>query len=314
MKEKVLVTGATGFVGSNLCRKLLEQNFEVFILVRKSSKFDYLEDIKDKLNIVVWNGNIDELIGNLKEIEIKAVFHLASLVKIEHKKEEVEGLINSNILYGTKLLEAMKYSQIKIFINTGTYWQHYNSEEYNPVDLYAATKEAFEKIIKYYVEAEGVRCVTLKLFDTYGENDKRPKLINLLNKFADEGKELDMSLGEQKLDLVHIDMVTNTFIKAYELLKNNEEIRNEVYGVSSGKQVSLREIIKNFEKETGKKLKINWGARPYRKREVMEPIKSLKNLAEQSRAVNPSIFKSINKDKINFLIKEIPLNNLEVFI
>lgn len=278
MREKVLVTGATGFVGSNLCRKLLEKNFEVFILVRKSSKFDYLEDIKNKLNIFIWDENIDELIEKLKKIEIKAVFHLASFIKTEHKKEEVEGLINSNILYGTKLLEAMKYIGIKIFINTETYWQHYNSDEYNPVDLYAATKEAFEKIIKYYVEAEGIRCITLKLFDTYGENDKRPKLINLLNKFADEGKELDMSLGEQKLDLVHIDVVTDTFIKAYELLKNNEEIKNEVYGVSSGKQTSLRKIVENFEKKTGKKLKINWGTRPYRKREIMEPVRSLKHL------------------------------------
>lgn len=278
MREKVLVTGATGFVGSNLCRKLLEKNFEVFILVRKSSKFDYLEDIKNKLNIFIWDENIDELIEKLKKIEIKAVFHLASFIKTEHKKEEVEGLINSNISYGTKLLEAMKYIGIKIFINTGTYWQHYNSDEYNPVDLYAATKEAFEKIIKYYVEAEGIRCITLKLFDTYGENDKRPKLINLLNKFADEGKELDMSLGEQKLDLVHIDVVTDTFIKAYELLKNNEEIKNEIYGVSSGKQTSLRKIVENFEKKTGKKLKINWGTRPYRKREIMEPVRSLKHL------------------------------------
>ena len=281
MKEKILITGATGFVGSSLCKKLLEKNFEVFILVRESSEFNYLKDIIDKLNIIIWNENIDELIENLKKIEIKVVFHLASFVRTEHKKDDVENLINSNIMYGTKLLEVMKYSKIKLFINTGTYWQHYNSEEYNPVDLYAATKEAFENIIRYYVEAEGIRCITLKLFDTYGENDKRPKLINLLNKFADEGKELDMSLGEQKLDLVHIDVVTDTFIKAYELLKSNEKIKNEVYGVSSGKQISLKEIVENFEKETGKKLKINWGARPYRKREVMEPIKTLKNLVEQ---------------------------------
>ena len=48
--------------------------------------------------------------------------------------------------------------------------------------------------------------------------------------------------------------------------------------MSSGKQISLREIVENFEGETGKKLKINWGARPYRKREVMEPIKNLKEV------------------------------------
>lgn len=280
--ENVLVTGGTGYIGSQLCKKLIEENFKVHILVRETSKYDYLEEIKEKLNILIWNENIDELVNYLDNNKIKCIFHLASFTKTEHKKEEVETLILSNILYGSKILEAMKYSNYtKLIINTGTYWQHYNSEEYNPVDLYAATKEAFEKIIKYYVEAENIRCITLKLFDTYGENDKRPKLINLLNKFADEKKVLDMSLGEQKLDLVHIDIVTDSFIKAFELLERNKEIREETYGVSSGKQISLREIVENFEKKSGKKVLINWGARPYRKREVMEPIKTLKKLGEK---------------------------------
>lgn len=278
MKKRCLVTGATGFVGSNLCKKLIEQDWNVTIICRKSSKLDNLEEIKNRINIFEYDNDLKNMIKFLKENKFEIVFHLASLFIAEHESKDVDNLLNSNIVFGTHLLEGMKESENKLLINTGTSWQNYNSEEYNPVDLYAATKEAFEKILKYYVEAEEVRCITLKLFDTYGENDTRPKLINLLNKFADEGKELDMSLGEQKLDLVHIDVVTNTFIKAYELLKNNEEIKNEVYGVSSGKQISLREIVENFERETGKKLKINWGARPYRKREVMEPIRSLKKL------------------------------------
>ena len=275
MEKRCLVTGATGFVGSNLCKKLIEQDWNITIICRKSSKLDNLEEIKNKINIFEYDNDLKNMIKFFKENKFEVVFHLASLFIAEHESKDVDNLLNSNIVFGTHLLEGMKESENKLLINTGTSWQHYNSEEYNPVDLYAATKEAFEKIIKYYIEAEEVRCITLKLFDTYGENDTRPKLINLLNKFADEGKELDMSLGEQKLDLVHIDIVTNTFIKAYELLKNNEEIRNEVYGVSSGKQISLREIVENFEKETGKKLKINWGARPYRRREVMEPIRKL---------------------------------------
>lgn len=275
---KFLVTGATGFIGSNLCRKLLSYNYDIHILVRETSKFDYIEDIKEKLKIYCWNEKIEELSDYLIKNEIQCIFHLASYIKTEHIQSDIESLIKSNILYGTNILEAMKYSNTKLIINTGTYWQHYNSEEYNPVDLYAATKEAFEKIIKYYVEAENIRCITLKLFDTYGENDKRPKLINLLNKFADERKILDMSLGEQKLDLVHIDKVTESFIKAFKLLENNIELKYDSYGVSSGKQISLREIVENFEKESGKKVLINWGTRPYRKREVMEPIKNLKNI------------------------------------
>ncbi len=274
----ILVTGATGFIGSNLCRKLLEKNYKVHILVRETSKFEYLEDIKNKLSIYCWNEEIKELAKYLIENQIQCIFHLASYIKTEHVQEDIKKLIDSNILYGTNILEAMKYSNTKLIINTGTYWQHYNSEEYNPVDLYAATKEAFEKIIKYYVEAENIRCITLKLFDTYGENDKRPKLINLLKKFADEKKVLDMSLGEQKLDLVHVDKVTDSFIKAFKLLEKNIDLRYDSYGVSSGKQISLRKIVENFEKESGKKILVNWGARPYRKREVMEPIKTLKNI------------------------------------
>lgn len=278
MKKKCLISGATGFVGSNLCRKLLDENWEITIICREFSKLDYLIDIKDKIKIFRYDNDIRKIISFFKENKFEVVFHLASLFIAEHQSKDVDSLLESNIVFGTHILEAMKESDNKLLINTGTSWQHYNTEEYNPVDLYAATKEAFEKIIKYYVEAEGIRCITLKLFDTYGENDKRPKLINLLNKFADEKKELDMSLGEQKLDLVHIDIVVANFLRAYELLKNDENIINEVYGVSSGKQISLREIVENFERETGKKLKINWGARPYRKREVMEPIKSLKSI------------------------------------
>lgn len=278
MKKKCLITGATGFVGSNLARKLVNNNWDVTIICRKDSSLENIEDILNKVKVYRYENQIEELIRFFKENDFGVVYHLASLFIAEHKSNDIKNLIQSNILFGTEILEAMKESNTNLLINTGTSWQHYNSEEYNPVDLYAATKEAFEKIIKYYVEAENIRCITLKLFDTYGENDKRPKLINLLNKFANERTILDMSLGEQKLDLVHIDKVTDSFIKAFELLENNIELKYDSYGVSSGKQISLREIVENFEKESGKKVLINWGTRPYRKREVMEPIKNLKNI------------------------------------
>ena len=280
MKKKCLITGATGFVGSNLARKLVNNNWDVTIICRKDSSLENIEDILNKVKVYRYDNQIEELIRFFKENNFDVIYHLASLFIAEHKNEDIRNLIESNILFGTEILEAMKESNTRLLINTGTSWQHYNSEEYNPVDLYAATKEAFEKIIKYYVEAENIRCITLKLFDTYGENDKRPKLINLLNKFADERKILDMSLGEQKLDLVHIDKVTESFIKAFKLLENNIELKYDSYGVSSKKQISLREIVENFEKESGKKVLINWGARPYRKREVMKPIKNLKNILE----------------------------------
>ncbi|WDC83286.1 NAD(P)-dependent oxidoreductase [Caloramator sp. mosi_1] len=104
-----------------------------------------------------------------------AIFHLASLFIAEHDSNQIDDLLKSNIIFGTHILEAMKYGNVKNMVNIGTYWQHYKNEEYNPVCLYAASKEAFEKIIEFYIQVENIKVITLKLYDIYGINDKRKK-------------------------------------------------------------------------------------------------------------------------------------------
>jgi nucleoside-diphosphate-sugar epimerase len=270
MGNKAIVTGGTGFVGSNLCRKLVDQKWQVFVISRKSSDYTNIEDIKDKVSIYEYDENINHLIDFFNTADADVVFHMASLFIAEHKVEEVDDLLNSNVKFGLHVLEAMKETNTKLIINTGTSWQHYHSDDYNPVNLYAATKEVFENLMKYYIEAEKIRGITLKLFDTYSETDRRPKLINLLNTFADEHKELEMTQGEQVIDLVHVDDVTNAFIKAFEYLMENNEMKHEIFGVGTGNVISLRDLVTIFEQATGKKLNIIWGGRNYRKREVME--------------------------------------------
>lgn len=267
--KKFLVTGATGFVGSNLSRKLLELDCKVSIISKKEFGYQNIEDIKENLDIFEYDGNIVNLIEYMKKNKFDGVFHLASLFIAEHESLDVDNLIDSNIKFGVQLLEAMKESETKLLIDTGTSWQHYENQDYNPVDLYAATKQAFQDIIKYYTEAENIRCITLKLFDTYGENDKRPKLINLLNKFADEGVELNMSPGDQMLDLVYIDDVVEAFLVAIEELARNKKIKNEKFAVATGNETSLKKVIEIFENISNKKIKVNWGGKKYRKREVM---------------------------------------------
>lgn len=267
--KKFLVTGATGFVGSNLSRKLLELDCKVSIISKKEFGYQNIEDIKEKLDVFEYDGNILNLIEYMKKNKFDGVFHLASLFIAEHKSLDIDNLIDSNIKFGVQLLEAMKESETKLLVDTGTSWQHYEDENYNPVDLYAATKQAFQDIIKYYTEAENIRCITLKLFDTYGENDKRPKLINLLNKFAKEKVELNMSPGNQMLDLVYIDDVVKAFLVAIEELIRNKDIKNEKFAVATGNETSLKKVIEIFENVSNKKIKVNWGGKKYRKREVM---------------------------------------------
>ncbi|MBN1469622.1 MAG: NAD-dependent epimerase/dehydratase family protein [Fusobacteriaceae bacterium] len=285
MKKRAIVTGATGFVGSNLCRKLLSQGWEVGIIADSKFGFKNIEEIKNQLTISE-DISLEAIVKFFKDYKAEAVFHLASLFVAEHEINQVENLIDSNIKFGSYILEAMRNSNTKLIINTGTSWQHYHTNDYNPVCLYAATKEAFISILKYYVEAEETRAITLKLFDTYGENDRRPKLINLLNKFAKEKTELNMSEGEQMLDLVHVDDVAEAFIKAFEYLEEQKVIKYEEFGVSSGREIKLKEVIEIFENISGEKVNVNWGAKPYRKREVMELWNSFKKLPNWECKIN----------------------------
>lgn len=269
--SKFIVTGATGFVGSNLCKRLVEDNHEVHIICRENSNLNNLKDILDKINIFRYSDDITTLIQYFKEVKADCVFHLASLFIAEHKSNDVANLIDSNIKFSTELLEAMYLSDTKTIINTGTSWQHFENDDYNPVCLYAATKQAFEAILTYYVNAYNLKAITLKLFDTYGETDNRNKLINNLRNIALNKTELNMSDGYQKIDLTHIEDVVNGFLNAFDLTNTDTFENNKSYAVCTGRIVTLRELIDIFEHVNNLNLNINWGARPYRFREVLIP-------------------------------------------
>lgn len=137
--------------------------------------------------------------------QVDGVVHLASQFIAEHTSEDIEGLIVSNILYGTYILDASIQADVQWFLNTGTFWQHYHGSSYDPVNLYAATKQAFEDIAKFYVEAHDLRFCTLKLCDTYGPGDTRQKIFNLFERSEASGEVIEMSAGEQLIDIVHVD-------------------------------------------------------------------------------------------------------------
>lgn len=272
MKNKtVLITGATGYIGGNLVERLINEDYIIHLIVRPSSNVDKLKKKYPNITLHVYDGSIDSLIHIFDGNDINTVFHLAASCLTEHKSKDISVLIESNILFGTQLLEAMVQSGIKNFINTGTYWQHFDGPKYNPVALYAATKEAFENIIRYYVEAHALKAITLKLYDTYGPYDSRSKIINLLYDTYKNNSILETSPGYQLLDLVYIDDIIEAFICAEVLLNDEKKSFQKTYFVTSQQLISLREVVKTFEEIIEEKLNIQWGKRNYRDREVLEP-------------------------------------------
>lgn len=263
----ILITGATGFIGRNLIQAISPEN-EIHVLVRPTTACESLHTKR----IFVFNDNIDELKDYLIKNQIEGIIHLASLYITKHTNDQIKDLILSNVYLGTSILEAAKQAKVRWFINTGSYWQNYtpDSKDYRPVNLYAATKQAFIDIAKFYTDTSCIHFVTLKICDTYGSNDPRKKIMSLFKQYAESGEQLKMSPGEQKINLLYIDDVTQGFITLMNLLHNNIELCNE-YVLSAEKTYSLRELANIFEQVSHKKLNIEWGGLPYREREVMTP-------------------------------------------
>ena len=175
------------------------------------------------------------------------------------------------------VLEAASLAgTVKWFLNTGSIWQNYNVKgtAYNPVNLYAATKQAFIDMAKYYSDVFGIRFCTLKLCDTYGPNDTRRKIFKLFKDYSESGEVLAMSPGEQKIDLIYITDIIEGFTRLAKLLSSDAELSDE-YVLTSGKQTPLKELAQMFSDVSGRKLNIEWGGRPYRDREVMVPWKGM---------------------------------------
>jgi len=224
-----------------------------------------------------YTGNTVEVIDAVQHFDPTAVFHLASLVVGTHSPAQVAGLVESNILLGTQLAEGMRLAGCTVLVNAATAWQNYaaaapfDSPEYHPANLYAATKQAFEEILQFYVETAGFRVISLRLYDSYGPGDTRRKLIPLLLNAAGQGHPLRMSPGDQILDLVHVDDIAAAFLHAANLLLADPEPRMQAYAVPGGQRRTLREVAETLERSLGTRLSIQWSARPHRHREVMHP-------------------------------------------
>lgn len=284
MKPKILLTGATGFVGTNFVLQLHDQ-YAITALVRENSD---ISKIESHCKICRYT-NLDSILQLFQKEHFDGVVHLATLYLANHTPQDIKSLVDSNVYFGSALLEACKLNPPRFFINTLSAFAYANSKIYNPINLYAATKQAFYDICAYYAQVLPTTFSHLLLYDTYGNNDTRPKIFNLWHKIAKSGESLAMSAGEQRLDISHIFDVVSGYAVLIQLCLENRVSKNQIYTLEN-KRYTLRELAALFEKYTNSTLRIQWGAKPYRQNEIMEPISAKdSNLLEKLPNWNPKI-------------------------
>ena len=264
------MTGATGFIGSHLVRKLVQRGFEVIIFKRSTSNTWRIEDLLGVVKIHdVDKYNMEDI---LEEAPVNIIVHMSTCYG--RKNESIEEIIESNITFPINLLDTAFRKSVRCFINTDTSLGNASS-------FYDVTKKGFVAMLHYYLK-RGLRVINLKLEYVYGPYDDYSKFIPSLINSTLIGKTLLATEGIQKRDFVYIDDVTEAYIHALKLLTNAKNIWDRILDIEigSGTSITLREFASIVEEAASKKANIKWGGLPFRNNEVFDSKAALESARE----------------------------------
>ena len=281
--KKILITGVTGFIGKNLLDYLLKKKYFIYAVLKKSKKnikFAKQHKINKNFKSIIFS-NIYDLKKQLLNYKIDYVVHAATYYVKNHKSTDINKIIKSNILFPTIIIDLLCNKKIKKFINFGTVWQHYNKKKDHAYNLYASSKQAFNKIFNYYRnQFPKIKFFNLLISDTFGKNDERKKLIPIIIKNYNNKKTIHISKN-LSINLVNVKYITK-------IIENiiNEDIKPDTYVIKDKKNLKIFDLINYLNQKLNKEIKINW----------------TKNKVFNEKIIN---FKTINFNKKNDTKKEI---------
>jgi nucleoside-diphosphate-sugar epimerase len=272
-KQRVLITGGAGFIGSRVARHFLDADYDVHLYdsfvvysvpdpAREQPNFAFrLKDIFQSIRLIRGSTlDKDFLRRTLTEIEPDVIVHMAAMplaaIAIEHTEEAFQSILNST----QNILEIMRDSKKKtrlVYISSSMVYGDFKTPEVdelehpkNPKDIYGAFKLAGEIVVSAYSKNYGIEFVTCRPSAVYGPTDTNQRVIQKFIQAALAGKPLILDGdGSMKLDFTHVE---DTALAIY-LAATTPGASGKVYNVTRGEGRSLKEltdIIKQYLPET----------------------------------------------------------------
>lgn len=272
---RVLITGAGGFIGSHLTKRLLEEGAEVHILLKKKSNAWRISHILNCLN--VWEADLNDL-PSLQSIIPRAdpqiIFHLAAFVDVSRTWELILPMTCTNLIGTINLLTALRPCSYEVFIQTSS------SEEYgyaepsplketlreSPVSPYSFSKVSGTYFCQMVARTFDLPLTIVRLFPTYGPLQISSMVIpSAIRDLLLKG-EFKMTLGEQMREFNYVEDV----VEAYLRIAHCQKARGEVINVGSGIPYKVKDVVMKIKELIGGDTRVEIGALPYRKGERME--------------------------------------------
>ena len=263
MKYPILITGAAGFIGSNLTRHFVSRGINVHILIKRSSNIWRLNDIINKTNVHYADvGDKNKIKQIIKKIKPKTIYHLAAHGGSSDQNDLDK--IKKSILDSTfNLINECKKYKFNIFINTGSSSEYgfknkamKESDNLTPNSYYSVFKSSSTLFCQYESFKSNLQIVTIRPFHVYGPFEGDNRLVPTLIKNMLCNKKIKLVSPKVSRDMIFISDVVDFYI----MIAKKKNLKGEVFNLGSGKKTTIKEIYNSLKKITDYKVKNSWGS------------------------------------------------------
>ena len=250
MSSTSLITGAAGFIGSNLVEYLLDKGHQIICVDNESADNDKFHWRNDTINI---SGDITDykFMKNVMN-KVDYVFHLAAESRLQPAIENPIRAITKNCVGTTVMLQCAREAGVKRFVYSSTSsgygnnpWPNVETQPDDCLNPYSASKVAAEKFCKMYTDLYGLETVVLRYFNVFGDRSptkgQYAPVIGIFQRQRDAGEPLTIvGDGSQRRDFVHVeDVARANYLAAIMPLRGHV---GEVFNVGSGTCYTIQQI------------------------------------------------------------------------
>ena len=234
--NKILLTGATGFLGAFILDELLVNGYEVTIVKRYNSDLSRIQKYLDKIKIF-----------EIKKLPLASIFEQTSFDSVVHLaccygrnyESDIE-IINSNILFGLELVEnAIKYN-VSTFVNASSFLVDRPLGNH-PLKPYILSKKQFSQWLNYY--SNQIKVLNLKIEHVFGPNDSKSKFVPwLISQIKSGYFPISLNQGEELRDFIHVSDVANAFLFLLKQKLKDKQFHD--FNIGSGTFLQIKEFVK----------------------------------------------------------------------
>jgi nucleoside-diphosphate-sugar epimerase len=266
--QRVLITGAAGFIGSHLTRRLIAEGAHVAACVLNESDQRTLADVAGDVSFYkVDIGDPADVEQAVTRTRPGIIFHLAA-VGMSMPCASWQAAVRVNVEGTRNLIEAARQVGVQRFVHTGTAFEHGYPDDVEQMDslgMYAASKTAASQLVR---DSRGLSAVILRLFAVYGPGQSAQSLVPGAVLAALAGRDFATTRGEQGRDFVFIGDVVEGYVRA----AIAGGIDGQAIDLGTGVTCSVQELVTRIFELAGSSARPLIGALPYRSGEMMHQV------------------------------------------